>query len=125
MLVALSPAVTKFCHYRSEAQKILGQCSRGLWEGVYQIWSNCDEKGLFCRRFCEFWATWPKLLRDARGWPRITSDTFADTLESFGAFDLGMTFKVEVEVEVMGPTRGPTLATIILGPKLIVTESWA
>ena len=49
----------------------------------------------------------------------ITSDTFAETLESFGAFDLGMTFKVEVEVEVMGPTRGPTLATIILGPRLI------
>ena len=67
----------------------------------------------------------PKLLRGARGWPRITSDTFADTLESFGAFDLGMTFKVEVEVKVMGPTRGPTLATIILSPRLIVTEFWA
>ena len=25
----------------------------------------------------------------------------------------------------MGPTRGPTLATIILGPRLIVTELWA
>ena len=125
MLVALSPAVTKFRHYRSEAQKIIGQCSRGLWEGVFQIWSNCDEKWLVCRRFCEFWATWPKLLRDARGWPRITSDTFADTLKSLGAFDLGMTFKVEVKVKVMGPTRGPTLATIILGPRLIVTEFWA
>ena len=55
----------------------------------------------------------------------ITSDTFADTLESFGAFDLGMTFKFEVKVKVMGPTRGPTLATIILGPRLIVTELWA
>ena len=66
-----------------------------------------------------------KLLGDARGWPRITSDTFADTLKSFKAFDLQMTFKVEVEVKVMGPTRGPTLATIILGPRLIVTELWA
>ena len=36
-----------------------------------------------------------------------------------------MTFKVKVEVEVMGPTRGPTLATITLGPRLIVTELWA
>ena len=125
MLVALSPAVTNFRYYRSEAQKISAQCSRGLWEGVFQIWSNCDEKWLFYRRFCEFWATWPKLLGDARGWPRTTSDTFADTLKSFGAFDLGMTFKVEVEVKVMGPTRGPTLATIILGPRLIVTEFWA
>ena len=127
MLVALSPAVTNFRYYRSEAQKISAQCSRGLWEGVFQIWSNCDEKWLFYRRFCEFWATWPKLLGDAPEWPRITSDTFADTLESFGAFDLGMTFKVKVEVEVkvMGPTRGPTLATIILGPRLIVTKLWA
>ena len=125
MLVALSPAVTNFRYYRSEAQKISAQCSRGLWEGVFQIWSNCDEKWLFYRRFCEFWATWPKLLGDAQEWPRITSDTFADTLESFGAFDLGMTFKVEVEVKVMGSTRGPTLATIILGPRLIVTELWA
>ena len=125
MLVALSPAVTKFCHYRSEAQKISAQCSRGLWEGVFQIWSNCDEKWLFYRRFCEFWATWPKLFGDAWGWPRITSDTFADTLESFGALDLGMTFKVEVKVKVMGPTRGPTLATVNLGPRLIVTEIWA
>ena len=44
MLVALSPAVTKLRHYRSEAQKISAQCSRGLWEDVLQIWSNCDEK---------------------------------------------------------------------------------
>ena len=36
-IVALSPADTKFRYYRSEAQQILGQCSRGLWEGVFQI----------------------------------------------------------------------------------------
>ena len=36
-----------------------------------------------------------------------------------------MTFTVKVEVEVMGPSRGPTLATITLGPRLIATELWA
>ena len=50
---------------------------------------------------------------------------FANTLESFGAFDLGMTLTLKVKVKVARPTRGLTVTTIIIGLWLIVNELWA
>ena len=44
MVVALSVTVTKFRYYHPGAQKYLDEGSRDLREGVFQIWSNCDEK---------------------------------------------------------------------------------
>ena len=75
---------------------------------------------------CEFGAKWPywtKLLGDPQAWSTSSSDMFANTLESFGAFDLGMTLKVKVKVT--RPTRGLTVTTVIIGLWLIFIELWA
>ena len=54
MITTLSFTVTKFRHNHPGAQKFSGESNWGLREDVFQIWSNCNEKWLFHKHFCDF-----------------------------------------------------------------------
>ena len=128
MIIVLSCTVTKFRYYRPGVKNFLADCNWGLGDHIVSIWSKSDEKWRFYKHFCEFgarWPNWTKLLRDPQVSSATTSDMFANTLESFGAFDLGMTLTLKVKVKVTRPTRGLTVTTIIIGLWLIAIELWA